>query len=1256
MSVKRLILFLTGILVLSLAILYYQDGVNFATQVAQRLQVKEERSRFSKRDRMDLAMQQEFEKTKDPALGYVPRERLYQAYLKAEKKRQALSLRKSSAAIANVNWTERGPNNFGGRTRAIMVDPNDVSNLTIFAAGVSGGLWKCTDISASTPVWTAVNDFFENLAITTLTYDPLNTLTMYFGTGEGWYNLDAVRGDGIFKSTDGGANWTQLASTAGNSTFSYIQKIVVHPTTGDIYAATRNDGVQRSTDGGATWTTVLSGSNGSNSYRAADIEIGADNSIYAAMGIFSTDGVYKSSTGASGSWTMLNTGSNGFPTSGFERIELACAPSNANVLYAFTQDPSTYQIYQIYRSVDGGSNWSTVSNPSSADPDHSDYTNGQAWYDLIAAVDPNDANTVYTGGIDLYKSTDGGSNWQQFSHWYGGFGYQEVHADQHAIVFQSGSSSVIYFGNDGGVYRTTDGTSSIPTVTHRNSSYNTIQFYSCAIHPDASSNHFLGGTQDNGSHRFDSPGVNSTVEVTGGDGAFCHIDQDESQYQFTSYVYNQYRRSTDGGINFSSINFSTSGRFINPTDYDNIADKLYTAWDAGYYMVWQDAQTGTSYSTVSVGYFNSRTPTAVTVSPNVSNRVYFGTDEGRVIRIDDAASAPSAAHINSTAGMPSGYITCIEVENGNENHILVTYSNYGLNSVWETTNGGSSWQSVEGDLPDMPVRWALFNPDNSDQALLATELGVWSTDNLNGSSTDWEPSNSGLANVRTDMLQIRSSDKIVIAATHGRGMFSSDVFAAASADFSADKTVAYQFNSIQFTDVSTSATSWSWSFGDGGTSTQQNPAHTYNTAGKYTVTLTINGGEDTQTKTDYIHILPNRGTPYTAANGGNFESNVDDFGAMSLAGNINIWERGAPSNVITTLNSPTNGWKTDLDADVTTGDYTCALFSPSFNLSASGTYTLQFRKSMEVEFANAPFGVYVEYSTDQGINWSTLGTDQDPLGTNWYERGPSSSTSHDVTPGGYAFCSNFDNEYTAYNISGLAGNDMVCFRIVFIIETGWSGGYDRDGFMVDDFEVLGETNDVTLPVELASFNVAALPGNKGVQLTWRTESEVDNAFWYIEKKAGQGSFQRIHKMPGQGSKSSATDYSYVDSNILPGNTYTYRLVDVAYNGAMEIHAEKSVLLSALPEKFELAQNYPNPFNPDTRIKYQLARQSHVRLTVYNAMGQKIRTLVSKKQEAGSYEVKWDGRDQKGIPVSSGLYFYVIKTDAFKASRKMILMR
>ncbi|MBK9636464.1 MAG: PKD domain-containing protein [Bacteroidetes bacterium] len=176
--------------------------------------------------------------------------------------------------------------------------------------------------------------------------------------------------------------------------------------------------------------------------------------------------------------------------------------------------------------------------------------------------------------------------------------------------------------------------------------------------------------------------------------------------------------------------------------------------------------------------------------------------------------------------------------------------------------------------------------------------------------------NTGLANVRIDMLQIRQSDKYVIAATHGRGLYASDLFTVPTSLFHSDIQLSYINKSIQFTSDSYSATSWSWNFGDGSpVSTLENPTHSYTTAGKFNVTLTINGGASVLTKNLYIHILPNRGTPYVvASDGGTFEINPNDFGSQSISGGVNKWESGVPSNALITVNSPVNAWKTDLDA------------------------------------------------------------------------------------------------------------------------------------------------------------------------------------------------------------------------------------------------------------------------------------------------------------------------------------------------------
>ncbi len=722
--------------------------------------------KFSKEQRIDKAIEQEFEKTKDPVLNTVPRERLKTA---RDKARQKFALKNG---IPSVTWEERGPDNVGGRTRAILFDQNDPTYRTVYAAGVSGGLWKTTDITSTDPNWKAINDFFENIAITCIIQDPDNPAIMYFGTGEGWFNSDAVKGMGIWKTTNGGNTWSQLQST-DNQNFSHVQDLIIDHN-GNLYATTLLGGVQRSTNDGNSWEQVLGFSvSAGNNNRAADLEIAANGTLYATLGIRSTGAIFKSASGARNTWQNIT------PTGNFQRIEIACAPSNANRIYALCQGTNSYDVTNMYRSDNGGTSWISLPVPTIINQGNNEvFTRGQGWYNLIAAVDPNDANVICIGGVDALRSTDAGNSWEQITTWslYLAPGFtdaQNIHADHHAIVYAPGSSSKALWGTDGGIYYTTDlnNFNKKPDFESKNKGYNVTQFYSCALHPQPI-DYFLGGTQDNGTHQFTSSGLNNTTGVSGGDGGFCHISQKNPNIQIISYLYNNYYVSTDGGNNFSGRFFGSSGKFINPTDYDDNADILYTSHNSNRYLRWNDpAQRGYSDEAVTVSEFKGASPTSILASPNVNNRIYFGLNNGSVVRVDNAHTGISrTGTVVRERGI--GSVVCIVLEKGNENHALAIYSNYGVENIWETFDGGTSWRSCEGDLPDMPVRWAMFAPDNPDQALIATELGVWQTADLNGANTVWMPASEGLANVRVDMLQHRASDNLIIAATHGRGMFS----------------------------------------------------------------------------------------------------------------------------------------------------------------------------------------------------------------------------------------------------------------------------------------------------------------------------------------------------------------------------------------------------------------------------------------------------------------------------------------------------
>jgi hypothetical protein len=753
------------------------------------------------RDRIDLAMKQEFEMTKDPKLNFVPR---YGLLEEAQKMKRAIQTRSAPPIV----WNERGPDNVGGRTRAILVDKTNPNN--VFAGSVGGGLWRLNNANTATPHWTQVNDFFNNLAVSCIAQNPITTTEMYFGTGEGFFNSYGLRGLGIWKSTNSGANWVQLASTNNNEDFYFVNKIVITKT-GTLLAATGvgyaegwsgNGGIMRSTDGGLTWTRTLSSS-------THDLELAANGHIYAAC---TSVGMYKS-TDDGQNW-VLQTG--GLPTVDFERIELATAPSNANVVYAIYD--FGYNDQRIFKTIDGSTTWIAKTTP--VVNGFETMASGQGWYDLIAAVDPNNPSRLYVGGIGIFMSDNSGDTWTHIGGHYTG-SINQIHPDQHAIVFQEGSSSVIYFGNDGGIYRTSNGDVALPATKAINKGYNVTQYYAAALHPNPGSNYFLAGAQDNGTQKYQVWGVNTTTEATGGDGTYCHIDQDNPKIQITSYQNNEINVSKDSGATWSYIGGGGNRLFfINPTDYDDATNVLYGPYESGEFFYVTEIGTNNNFYSQTVTEFNNTKPTAVKVSPNVANRIYFALRDGQIIRIDDAHSSSRSITVMGKPVSGSGWVSSIEVKEGDENYMIMTFSNYGVESVWSSTDAGLNWINVEGNLPNMPIRCAIFAPDGSGKVLLGTELGVWMNDNaLSAVGTIWSPINTGLPNVRVDMLLKRksgnNSDKLVLAATHGRGVYSTNSFFSALPTFTCDVP---QATGIKVNNIKGTTASLVWDFTSAATS------------------------------------------------------------------------------------------------------------------------------------------------------------------------------------------------------------------------------------------------------------------------------------------------------------------------------------------------------------------------------------------------------------------------------------------------------
>ncbi len=737
----------------------------------------------------------------DPEKKRVPMERLKSSRIELRN----LQAQKN-ANFDLLNWN-RIESNMGGRTRTLMWDPTDPETKKAWAGSVTGGLWYNDNVLDPNSSWHPASDLWSNLTIGCMTYDPNNPSTFYVGTGEAptaiiTYRESSGVGVGIWKTEDAGQTWELLPSTED---FKYITDIEVKNEYGQsvIYAGVVSgtykgvdhqsgptDGLYRSTDGGESWTQVLPNIEGEDvPYAPSDVEINGNGRIFVGTGR-NLEGkgasrILYSDTGLEGSWNVFDQyvdiieNDPQYYLTG--RVMIASSPSDPDNIYAmiaagYMDGFPYYHGKYILKSTNNGETWNSMQKPDAGE------WATLAWHAFTIAVHPDNPDGLFVGGLDLYHTLNSGSYWSHVSDWammYYGGGDEYVHADNHVIKFRPGHPNDVIFGTDGGIFYTNNASESYPVFQERNHHYSSLMFYSCAIHPDPITNHFAGGLQDNGSLVYLGNDLEISNMTSGGDGAFTYWDKVDPQYHITSVYYNSYYTwagpDYDNFVNYAGTN---SGTFVCPGDYNSHTKTLF-ANAHGFFgenqgkilrmkgmidyayedFVSLNVDTDVPFSAVSLSPY----------SPTGESNLFIGTQAGKLFRADGMeGDNPSVQEIGSPE-FPNANISCIAV-GGSDDTLAVTFSNFGVSSIWMTTDGGNSWKEKESNLPDMPIRWILLHPESSNYALIATEMGVWVCNNLLDDEPVWEANNNGLSNVRVDMLKLREADMTVLAASHGRGL------------------------------------------------------------------------------------------------------------------------------------------------------------------------------------------------------------------------------------------------------------------------------------------------------------------------------------------------------------------------------------------------------------------------------------------------------------------------------------------------------
>ena len=935
-------------------------------------------------------------------------------------------------ALPPSNWQPVGPfthTNTGswssgqGRTSAVAIDPFNTNIMYVGAP--AGGIWKSTNAGTT---WTPLSDQLPQIGVSGIAIDYTNSNTIFIATGD--KDASDTYSVGVLKSTDGGLTWGTTGLTF-TGTGNYAGDLIMHPTNNQILLCATSAGLYRTVDGGTTWTVEQTGdfSQGSVRFKPNNPTI-----VYATI----NNRFYKS-TDTADTFTNTATGLSAPATTG--RLILDVTPADENYVYVLSVNTgaNNYSLNGIYRSVNSGTSFTKTSGTTDV------LESSQGWYDLALAVSSTNKDLIFTGCLNIWKSTNGGTTATKVNNWSSPGSAPYTHADIHHLQYLNGK---LYCLSDGGIYVSTNDGSNFTDLT---SGLQISQFYRVSV-SKTSAGKMVGGLQDNGGYAYSDA---SWKNYYGADGMDAAVSQANSNlyYGFIQNGSSLYISSNGGNSNTGGVGSpgGIDGNWITPLRGDSQGN-MYSGFNGLYKLV---SGSWVQQNTNSVGSGNLE---SITIDPSNDNIIYVSNGSS----LYKSTNAGVTFTLASTAPTT---ITSVAVHSSNSNIVYITTTGTGGQAMI-STNGGTTFTNIASGLPGIAKNCIVHQGRNTDNPLyVGTSLGVYYKDD---SMTTWQPFDTNLPNVAVRDLEINLEDAKIIAATYGRGIWQSDIpvqVPATDVKFVSVNNPGVNINcgasitpqivvkngglnpitnvAVNYTvDATPYVFNWSGSIASSANQTIDLPSLTTTRGAHdldFVVTTTGDAYSDNNagTTTFYTNDIGVSGSVNT------FTNTTDELIVMSEGAG---WVRGnRVGDVLQTSGNP--AYLTSLSGNYSDSSRSY-LISQCYNLSTITNPEISFKMAFDVEL-NWDLA-YVEYSTNLGATWSVLGT----MGTGWYnsDRTPTTTGSdcNECVGAQWTGTNTTFNTYS-YGLTAIGSETNVIFRIVFISD----GSVNQLGVKVDDFVING---------------------------------------------------------------------------------------------------------------------------------------------------------------------------------------------------------